>query len=817
MPGPTVAKPKLQQAAELVWTAQPRQSLFLSKRTDECLYGGSAGGGKSDALIIFAIWRRMRYPGSRGIYFRRTYADLARGGAAMDRMRELLNGIPGMHWDSQLHRWTFPNGSTQDFGYLQYEDDKYNYQSAQYEDVVFDELTQLSESVYLYLISRCRTTIPGMKPMIRAATNPGNTGHLWVKRRFIDPAPPETDFELPLMEGQTIRRTACFIPATLKDNQVLMQRDPGYWERLMALPEHEKRALAYGDWDVFEGQFFGEWRRELHVCEPFAIPEHWTNRRLSVDFGYGAPWCAQFWVRDEDAWSQNRVRRWYCYREFYQAGVRDYQQAQRLAEAMLEDVGTLAAIPGVGDPSMWNRQANGVSIADVYANYGVSLTPARNDRVPGWQRVRAYLAPQQDGKPGIVFFSTCRNAIRTIPTMVYAENNAEDINSKSEDHCFIAGTLITTSRGEVPIEQVRVGDFVLTRQGYRRVLKSALTRKNAPVYTALFSNGTTLTGTGNHPIAISNGWSRLDALRYCDIIITKPGEGSVEWKNESLSSRESSIASTATTIAPAETSVTEAAATYTSKSGSPSTERCPQATTSTTLMATHSTTMSTTSWRWRDMPTDPCTGESASLKSARRREPRRLIGIALQRAGLGTGNTLRQWCAWTWKRLASNAGSGIWLTRTPSTKPASVPTIAGLPPAAPPALTTRSASAKYAGLSMPATDITREPPALESAAVWLWQLQSGGNANVYNLTVDDAHEYYANGILVHNCADACRYFLQSVGPLELPDNQRPDTLPVLIGQAGTSRESPAEQMDEWVQQQFRPKGRLNRHTRHKRP
>lgn len=242
------------EKAKLNWVAQPRQAAFLSRGEDEVLYGGSAGSGKSDSLLAFLISRAARFPNSKGLYLRRKFTDMAKGGAAIDRSKELLNGIA--KWDANHHRWTFPNKSIIEFGYLDSEDDKYNYQSSQYDSVCWDELTQFTLGQYLYINSRCRSTVDGMKPLVRAATNPGGVGHSWCRARFVSPAVPGEPFAIPLEPGQQKQRYGCFIPALLQDNKVLMERDPGYWDRLMTLPEHERRALAYGDWDVFEGQYF---------------------------------------------------------------------------------------------------------------------------------------------------------------------------------------------------------------------------------------------------------------------------------------------------------------------------------------------------------------------------------------------------------------------------------------------------------------------------------------------------------------------------------------------------------------------------------
>lgn len=416
------------------WIAQPRQEEFLLREEDEVLYGGAAGGGKSDALIIWLITRSKKFPGSRGIYFRRTYSDLSRADAALDRSKVLLNGVA--KYDSQDHRWSFPNGSTVDFGYLETDADRYRYSSAQYGSIVFDELTQFTEPQYLYMLSRNRTMIPGMKSLIRAATNPGGVGHDWVKRRFIDNKQPGMPFDLPLLPGQTKARLGCFIPAKLQDNTALMEADPDYWNKLLALPEEEREALAYGRWDLFQGQYFKEWREDKHVVPAFDIPPGWT-RWISVDYGFSEPFCCLWFARDPS--SKHHV---YIYRESYGTGLRDEEQARLIVESSRGE--HIAA--AVGDPSMFNKRGEQgkPSIAQVYADNKVRLRTGVNERKAGWQCVRRALACVGDKPPRLqIMDGRAPNLLRTLPAMIHDPLDSEDLadkvkSVKTEDHAVDA-------------------------------------------------------------------------------------------------------------------------------------------------------------------------------------------------------------------------------------------------------------------------------------------------------------------------------------------------------------------------------------------
>lgn len=217
----------------------PKQAEFLLMPDLEVLYGGSAGGGKSDALLMAAL-QYVEVPGYAAILFRRTYADLSLPGALMDRAHEWLQGTAA-HWSEKNKTWTFPSGGTLSFGYLESENDKYRYQSAEFQFIGFDELTQFSETQYRYLFSRLRRIEGSKVPLrMRAASNPGGVGHEWVKQRFIIGNKP-------------------FIPASLDDNPYIDRE--GYIKSLMHLDPVTREQLLKGDWTAREAgnKFKREW------------------------------------------------------------------------------------------------------------------------------------------------------------------------------------------------------------------------------------------------------------------------------------------------------------------------------------------------------------------------------------------------------------------------------------------------------------------------------------------------------------------------------------------------------------------------------
>ncbi|MFN7135392.1 MAG: terminase large subunit domain-containing protein, partial [Myxococcales bacterium] len=160
-----------------------RQRAFLLYNGREALYGGAAGGGKSDALLMAAL-QYADVPGYSAVLFRRTYADLAKPEALMDRANEWLRGADAK-WNEQRKQWRFPSGAVLSFGHLEHENDKYEYQGAAYQFIGFDELTQFTRTQYLYLFSRLRRLKGLPVPLrVRAGSNPGGVGHEWVFDRF---------------------------------------------------------------------------------------------------------------------------------------------------------------------------------------------------------------------------------------------------------------------------------------------------------------------------------------------------------------------------------------------------------------------------------------------------------------------------------------------------------------------------------------------------------------------------------------------------------------------------------------------------------
>ena len=297
--------------ARVVWQPQPVQAKFMERPEYECLYGGAAGGGKSDALVCEAL-RQVHIPHYKGIIFRKTYKQLSE---LIEKSKTYYKAaFPKAKYNGSDHMWAFPSGAKIYFGNMQSSEYKTNYQGKAYDFIGFDELTHFTWEEYSYMFSRNRASGPGTRVYIRATTNPGGIGHGWVKERFITVAPPMTrvraKIEIPNPEGGVIKldRDRIFVPATVFDNKKLLENNIEYLASLAILPEAERKALLEGDWDSFEGQVFTEWindpehyddRQWTHVINPFRIPKSWRIYR-GFDWGFSHPFSVGWYAVDTE-------------------------------------------------------------------------------------------------------------------------------------------------------------------------------------------------------------------------------------------------------------------------------------------------------------------------------------------------------------------------------------------------------------------------------------------------------------------------------------------------------------------------------------
>jgi len=409
----------------------------------EVLFGGSRGPGKTECLLREAI-RQTGKSNYRAIIFRRTYPRL---GEIVDRSHKYYGKMgaifSGKDVQTNLPAWTWPSGAKICFGHIQHEKDKWNYHGKEFHYIGFDEIAEFTESQYLFCMSSNRTSDKEIKCYIRCTANPGGVGHGWVKRRWIESCKPGMvhwfknvdgdDLEVDRTDTHALSRA--FVPATLFDNPSIIENDPNYLKRLEQLPEAEKRAFLYGDWDVFQGQFFKSFRKTIHVQEREVIADY--RKFISLDYGYAAPSSIGWWFTD----FSGKLHR---YRELYQEGL-TYEKLGRMIRELTPAVERIDYL--VADPAIWGDRArhkesfqgeSGAETLQKELSGFCSVIQADNNRITGWNRLRTLMEPKKD-KDGN-FYSDftispkCKDWIRTVPNLVHDELNVEDINTDGEDH-----------------------------------------------------------------------------------------------------------------------------------------------------------------------------------------------------------------------------------------------------------------------------------------------------------------------------------------------------------------------------------------------
>jgi hypothetical protein len=434
----------------MIWTPQPTQFDFQSRWEDEAFYGGAAGGGKSDALLTEAL-RQVSIEGYKGIIFRRTYPDLTE---LIDRSQYLYKkAYPKAKFNANAHVWRFPSGAKIYFGNIN-STFKTDYQGKAFDFIGFDELTHFTLDQYMYLFSRNRPTVSGLRSYIRATGNPGGIGHGWVKDRFITAAPPKTtiwtniDINTPAGEVIHQRKSRIFIPSSVFDNKILMSNDPGYIGRLAMMPEAERNALLYGDWNSFTGQVFTEWRDEpthyddhklTHVINPFIVPKTWPIYR-GFDYGYSRPFSVGWYTQSTEG-RIYRIAEYYGCTGTPNEGIRIEPRriAQEIRRIENEDINLKGRkiVRAIADPAIFQR-TTGESIADMMEDSPnfIHWDTGDNTRIAGKMQMHYRMAFGEDDKPLFYVFNTCKHFIRTIPNLIYSEKYVEDIDTDMEDHIY---------------------------------------------------------------------------------------------------------------------------------------------------------------------------------------------------------------------------------------------------------------------------------------------------------------------------------------------------------------------------------------------
>ena len=418
------------------------QTDFLASSEREVLYGGAARGGKSYATLADPL-RNLNHHAFSGLLVRHTTEELRE---LIQKSQELYpKAIPGIKWSERKQQWTTPRGGRLWMSYLDKETDVMRYQGQAFNYVAFDELTQWkSPFSWNYMRSRLRSANPELGLYMRATTNPGGPGHAWVKKMFIDPATPNTSFWATDIEtGDTLSYPRGhskegvplfqrkFIPASLFDNPYLAESGD-YEAMLLSMPEHQRKQLLDGDWDINEGAAFPEFNRKIHSIEPYNIPRSWARFR-ACDYGYGS-YTGVVWIAVSP--SEQLV----VYRELYCSKVTAIDLADMILRAEAED-GSIRY--GLLDSSLWHKRGDtGPSLAEQMNMRGCRWRPSdrsKGSRVAGKNELHRRLQVDEfTDEPRLVMFNTCTNLVAQLPSIPLDKRNPEDVDTNAEDHLYDA-------------------------------------------------------------------------------------------------------------------------------------------------------------------------------------------------------------------------------------------------------------------------------------------------------------------------------------------------------------------------------------------
>jgi hypothetical protein len=419
----------------------PQQMKFHRSGAKFRLYGGSAGGGKTIALIWEGILRCLKYDFPvTGAIFRRSFPELD-----STIIRTTLESLPDWFYkyNQQQHVLTLKTGDRIEYGYAETDNDVLRYMSREWDWLAIDELTHFTEYRFTYLMSRVRTT-KALKTKFFAATNPGGIGHMWVKKRWVDKSCDDSGYDPSEYE---------FFPAKVTDNTYLMNANPEYVNNLKMLPENERKALLYGDWEIFKGQFFNEWDGSKHIVKAFDIPENW-RLVLGWDDGDREPRSVHLYAVDND-------RGVWAIWEYYRKGEAVINAARNIKDELMKAGYWSKIYKLVVDPSMGAKNAQtGISSKEVLEGIGYGFKVGEvelgnNAREEGWRLVKSYLTHKPYEEPLLKVFATCENMIRTIPQLIYHESKTgdskkEDLNTSQEDHAADELRYVLMSLGEMP-------------------------------------------------------------------------------------------------------------------------------------------------------------------------------------------------------------------------------------------------------------------------------------------------------------------------------------------------------------------------------
>ncbi len=475
-----------------------KQTTFLASMADNILFGGARGGSKSFSLVYkagfmpkkfhwmwnkHAIWRyedyldltaqgktlipiadkiAIDYPDYQGILIRRTSPQLERN---LKPETEKLYKLEGAKWQERHRRYVFPSGAMIYLVHCRDARALDDYIGGNYNFIGFDEVNQFYEDWVDKIVTSNRTTNPELKPQVCLTSNPGNIGHVWLKRKYVDRCPPiptepiySKEFDLtytlqkpgaPYIDENGISWQ--YIPSLVFENPSLMDNDPNYVKRLKNLNPTQQQMWLFGNWGAFAGMFFDKWDEDTHTIDEkqYRWKREFSKHSHSLvrfyDYGTKANFVCLLASVDSNG---NIV----VFDEIVEKGLASSAQAQLVNVYAKEKYGLLPEdFDGeYADPQYWAKTSEKDNItyspAEHYADEGIYLQQGVRDRKVGAKIIYDALEPVKDGVPRIRFRSNCLYCIETIPALPSAENDPEDIDTNAEDHAYDAlrygGTII---------------------------------------------------------------------------------------------------------------------------------------------------------------------------------------------------------------------------------------------------------------------------------------------------------------------------------------------------------------------------------------
>ena len=431
---------------------------------NEILYGGAAGGGKTDWIVVRPL-ARVHQRGFRGLILRENFTDL---GDIIERSHELYPSAGGIYNASKdgRHVWSFPvrgaRPSTIEFGYFSKWADRARYRGRAFCDIGWDELGDCPEERrWLFLMSRCRATAPGLTPLLRGTANPGGAGHGWLKRRFITPCGVDgartvretVDLTLDGITHHAVL-TRQFIPAKLRDNPTLLTNNPTYAAQLAQMPLTLRRQLLDGDWNAGEGLAFEELDEGQHIVPSFVPPNGWPLFG-SFDWGYSHPWVFNLWTANEDG-------RLYVLDTYIGRRQKDTDIIASIKDRLPKWATPDRLTTIYAGHDCWHeikaREESGPSTQERFTRAGLPLTKANISRSDGFRHLlqlfawRGKDANGEDGQPDLVFCDTPgnRRAFDTLTAMVVDPDHGADVLKVDADP-------VTGEGGDDSYDSIRYG------------------------------------------------------------------------------------------------------------------------------------------------------------------------------------------------------------------------------------------------------------------------------------------------------------------------------------------------------------------------